>query len=325
MAQASVEIAAEPDPGETVAVCDRCGAVLHGRFCHLCGEDSAAPMRSLKALGEDFLDSVMSYTGQMPATYFAMFARPGRLLSALRRGDSRRYLPPFKLYVTATVIFFLFLSLAGIAVLQMEVVRTGRGAPQVQLAAGRPVLRNFRLEERWLRHPDAVPRDAQAVRALDGAARSKVDEFERAYLGVLRDVAADPKSINEEIAVWAPRALWLMMPLYALLLWPLFGRGRLLSELVVFSLWAHAVLFLVLVLAAIWNLTGLGYGVAVALVVYQAYLTVGLKDYFQTGWPTAALKGAAHSALYLGLLWTPLVAGFFLFEAISRLPPSYWE
>lgn len=317
--------AAEPDLGELVAACDQCGAVLHGRYCHDCGEDNAPPVRSLKALAEDFLDSVVSYTGQMPVTYLAMFLRPQRLLDALRRGDARRYLPPFKLYVTATVIFFLFLSLAGVVVLQMEVVRSGAAAPGVRVEHGRPVLLNFRLEERWLHHHDAVPKDGAAVAALDHAHKSGMDDVEKAYLGLVRDIAADPKPINQEIETWAPRALWLMMPLYALLLWPLFGRGRLLSELAIFALWGHAVLFLVLVAGAIWNFTGLGFGLAMALAVYQAYLTVGLKGYFRTSWPVAALKGAAHSALYMGLLWIPLIVGFFMFEAMGKLPSSFWE
>ena len=318
-------VPSEPHPGEPVAACDQCQAILLGRFCHLCGEDNAPPVRSFRALAEDFLDSVVSYTGQMPVTYLAMFARPTHLLEALRRGDARRYLPPFKLYVTATVIFFLLLSLAGVAVMQLEVVRTGKGAPQVQVATGRPVLLNFRLEERWLHHHDAVAKDRAAVAALDRATKSRLDDMERAYLSLMREVADDPKPLNDEIGTWAPRALWLMMPLYALLLWPFFGRGRYLSELAVFALWAHTLMFLVLILGAAWNFTGLGFGLAMALVAYQAYLTIGLKGYFRTSWPVAALKGAAHSALYLGLLWAPLVAAFFFFQALGRLPSSYWE
>ena len=93
----------------------------------------------------------------------------------------------------------------------------------------------------------------------------------------------------------------------------------------VFALWAHTFLFLLLILGALWNFTGLGFGLAMALLAYQAYLTIGLKGYFRTSWPAAALKGAAHSVLYLGLLWGPLVAAFFIFQALGRLPPSYWE
>ena len=116
-----------------------------------------------------------------------------------------------------------------------------------------------------------------------------------------------------------------MMPLHALLLWPLFRRGHLLAEHLILSLWAHTTIFLALIFGALWNMVGLTYGLAVAMIAYQVYFTLALRGYYAVGWRTAVLKGAVHSFAYIGLLWLPLTIVFFFAQVLSALPASFWE
>jgi hypothetical protein len=304
--------------------CSVCGVTLRGRWCHDCGRDSRPPPRSARDLLEDLFDNVFSFTAALPMTARALVLRPSLTPRAQRDGDRIRFLSPVKLYVTASVIFFLFLGLTGISFIQVAVVRTGEGPPVVR-GGELPKIENFRLEERWLHPGRAAPRDPDVVAAFDRAAASYPDEVTAAYMHFVRRIADDPSVVNQTIATWGPRALWLMMPLHALLLWPLFRRGRYLAEHLILALWAHTVIFLALIAGALWNFTGLGLGVAVALGLYQVYFTAGLRGYYDTSWRAAVLKGAVHSFAYIGLLWLPLTAAFFIAQAMSGLPASYWE
>lgn len=304
--------------------CGACGVALSGRWCHDCGRDSRPPTRSARDLLEDLLDNVFSFTAALPMTVKALALRPSLTPRAQREGDRTRFLSPVKLYVTVSVIFFLFIGLTGISFIQLAVVRTGEGPPVVG-GGELPEFANFRLEERWLHPARAARRDPEVVAAFDRATPTYSDEATVAYMGLVRRIADNPSTINQAIATWAPRALWLMMPLHALLLWPLFRRGRYLADHLILTLWAHSVVFLALIVGGVWNFTGLGWGLGVALSLYQVYFTAGLRGYYDVSWRSAVLKGAMHSFAYIGLLWLPLTAAFFLVQVMSGLPASYWE
>jgi hypothetical protein len=314
----SAETAPEP-------ACRDCGAVLVGRYCHECGDDSRPARRDARALVEDALDNVFSFTRAALPTVRDLALHPARLLIALRDGDRRRYLSPFKLYATATVVFFLFLGLSGVTFFQLRVIRT-EGPPSAVVSGGELVrMTGFRMDERFL-HPRAnAPRDAEVVAAVQAAELRVSDPIERAMIAFVRMAADDPSAMNARIATWAPRVLWVLMPLYALLLWPLFRRGALLVDHFIAALWAHASLFLLLILGALWNMTGLTHGLLLALLAYQGYLTAGLKGYYGGGWASTALKAGVHSVAYIGLCWLPLTAGFFIAEVMAHVPSSYWS
>lgn len=306
-------------------VCDDCGTPLAGRFCHACGEDNAPPRRELRHLAADLLDNIFSFTEHVPSTLRDLAIDPGRILRGLRDGDTRRYLSPFKLYVSATIIFFLFLGLFDVALFQLRTERTGPHAPVVLMKGDTIDGDNFRLHETWLHPRTAAARDPEVVAAFDRFLAGPVDETTRSYALLVRNLADEPTRTNDLIATWAPRVLWLLMPVYALILWPLYRRGTLVAAHAIFALWAHTTLFLLLIVGALWNMTGLGGGLAVAMLLYQAYLTVGLKGYYGRGWAGAVTKGLVHSAVYVGLIWLPLTAAFFFWQAMRNLPASFWE
>ncbi|MFA7264663.1 MAG: DUF3667 domain-containing protein [Caulobacter sp.] len=311
-------------PAEQPA-CDDCGTPLVGRFCHACGEDNAPPRRELRHLLTDLFDTFFSFTEHVPSTLRDLAIDPGRILRGLRDGDTKRYLSPFKLYVSATVLFFLFLGLFDVAFFQLRVERTSPGAPVVLMKAAGVDGDHFRLHETWLHPRTVAARDPQVVAAFDRFLAGPVDETNRSYVMLVRNLADEPARTNDLIATWAPRLLWLLMPVYALLLWPLYRRGTLVADHAIFALWAHTTLFLLLIVGALWNMTGLGGGLAVAMLLYQVYLTVGLKGYYGRSWAGAATKGLVHSAVYVGLIWLPLTAAFFFWQAMQNLPASFWE
>lgn len=295
---------------------------LVGRFCHACGEDSAPPRRELKALLADLADNIFSFTEHVPTTLKDLAVDPGRILRGLRDGDTRRYLSPFKLYVSATVVFFLFLSLSGVTIFQLEVTRTGGPVSAVVRDGELKALRGVRISEVWLHPTQDDLRDQEVVRVLEDATARMTDPVNRAAMEFVRRAADDPQEVSSEIGDWAPRLLWLLMPVFALLLWPLYRRGALMVDHFIFALWAHTSFFLLLILGSLWNFTGLGWGFLVALLVYQAYLTVGLKGYYGRSWTGAVLKGGLHSLVYFGLIWLPITVAYFLWQVFKRLPPE---
>lgn len=307
------------------ARCDDCGTPLVGRFCHACGEDNAPPRREFRALFSDVADNVFSFTEHVPGTLRDLATNPGRILRGLRDGDTKRYLSPMKLYVSASLVFFLFLAMTGVTFFQIRVERRSEQGPPLVEQAGELIrVRGFRLNEEFLHPAWHAPRDPQVVAALDAAHKAHTDDVTRAMLGFLRLAADRPGELTKTVSDWAPRVLWLLMPLYGLMLWPLYGRGTLVVDHFIFALWAHTTLFFLLMLGSLWNFTGLGHGLVLALVAYQAYFTMGLKGYYARSWAGAAAKGLLHSGVYFGLIWLPLTAAFFIWQVVRHMPPGYF-
>ncbi|MFN3931273.1 MAG: DUF3667 domain-containing protein [Brevundimonas sp.] len=310
--------------GEGADRCADCSASLHGRFCHLCGHDSRPPPRRLRDLADDLLDNVFSFTTALPVTLKSMLLTPGAVPRAHMDGDRSRFLSPVKLYVTASLIFFLFMGLTGVVMLQVRIEKTGD--PWVRIANDEIFAGGFHGLPYWLQRPTNEAPDSEILAALEAASRQQegADDFDRSSVIVLREFIQNPASVNNEIATWMPRALWLLMPVYALLLWPLYARGRLLIEHVIFSLWAHSLMFILLVLGAIWNFLGVGHGLLLAFALYQVWITRGLRGYYGSSWKGAVLKGAALNLAYLFLLWLPLIIAFAMWQASEHVPLSYW-
>ncbi|WP_292126999.1 hypothetical protein, partial [Brevundimonas sp.] len=111
--------------------------------------------------------------------------------------------------------------------------------------------------------------------------------------------------ITERMAAWLPNALWLLMPLFAVLLAPLFGRRRLFMEHLVFAMWAHSTAFGLLILLAVVNRFGADAPAWPLLAPYLAYLVMSARAYYGLSLASAAWRCAAHTALYVGLVLLP--------------------
>lgn len=320
------------DGSQTQAVeaeqrCAACDVALYGRYCHLCGDDSLPPVRNWRDLVEDLLDNAFDFTSAVPRTMRALFTRPSLVPRALRSGDRRNFLPPVKLYISATVVFFLFIAVTHAEIVQWDIVPDGKEPPRVVVDHGHVArLENAHLGAKWLRPHEPHARNREAVAAFDAAIPQVKDPAEQALLKAARAVADHPGALNDDIETWAPRALWVMMPLYALLLWALYRKGRLLSEHVIFTLWAHALLFLMLMAGAGWNMVGLSHGLPLALLAYQLYVTASLKGYYDDSWGGAAWKGAVHTGAYIGLIWLPVGFSFVLLsQAHGYFENGVWK
>lgn len=304
-------------------LCDDCGSPLVGRFCHACGEDSQPPRRELKFLFADALDNIFSFTEHVPHTLRDLLLDPGRILRGLRDGDRKRYLSPFKLYVSASLVFFLFLGITGVSMMQFEVRRTGGPVVVSELADGTTEMKGFYIQARTLMPEDPTTPHPEVAAALKNASKTLADEGNRAFLAALLLAVEKPQVINDDIATWAPRALWLLMPLYALMIWPLYGRGTLLADHFIFSLWGHTTLYLLMIGGALWNMAGPKIGLGLVLLAYQVYLTIGLKTYYGRSWFGAVVKGGLISAAYTAV-WLGLSFVFFIWQALKFLPPDYF-
>lgn len=87
--------------------CANCGTAAPLAYCPACGQEQHDYHRTLRALGGEVLDAFAGWDHKIIATFRTLLLRPGVLTREFLAGRRARYLRPLRLYLTASVAFFL--------------------------------------------------------------------------------------------------------------------------------------------------------------------------------------------------------------------------
>jgi hypothetical protein len=90
--------------------CLDCGAPLSGKYCIACGQRAQVRSLSLPSLAHDALQDFTNFDSRAWTTLRALLMRPGFLTNEFVQGRRTRYLPPFRLYLVLSLVFFVVLS-----------------------------------------------------------------------------------------------------------------------------------------------------------------------------------------------------------------------
>ena len=288
--------------------CLACGAVLGGRYCHACGQDSQARPRPLRDWAAEAFSEANLVDGRTARTLIALALRPGRLLEACRDGSGSLYQTPTKSFVVATALFLLALNFSDVALYQYVARVTDPTRPVTAVADpdGATVhLGNVTQAELWMQRRVEPAIDTAVTAAVQAAADRATTELDRQNLLYENQSNSEQAIISERLATWLPNALWLLMPAYALMLAPFFGRRRLFMEHLIFALWAHVAGFSLLILLALANKFGASASAWPLVFPYLAFFTLAASRYYGVGRLQALWRGGVHLALYTGLALFP--------------------
>ncbi len=256
---------ASPEPVAESPACRNCGEKLLGDFCWRCGQEAADFHRPLRSLAADFLDNVLSLDTKLLRTLGPLLFRPGRLTREYLAGRRASYVRPLKLYLLAALLSF------GVLAIWPE-------------SAVKVVVKDTQAEEKA---DDVVSPPPFGMEGLD---------FEKAL--------ADPQRFAQSFTANLPRAFFLFLPVFALLLKLLYlKRGILYLDHLVFALYFHAFAFLVMAAAIPINETGIPRGAAAAIGITAwiwifVYLFLALRTVYRDSRLTAVLRFAALILLY---------------------------
>ena len=278
--------------------CTNCGDPTVGNFCPNCGQRKVEVRVSTRRMLLEALDDQFSLNSALPRTLGALFFRPGRLTREYVDGRIVRYIPPLRLYLFASLVFFLVLSLVP-EVRRMGFVRMD-GAPVTSdstgvradsAAAGDSTAADSAAAR------DTVPKDwakeidfRTPIPAVNRAARAKLDQL---------DDMPPAQAMNQLMAEYLERAPAMMiafLPVFAAVLKLLYiRRRRFYVEHFVFALHVHAFAFVtgtaMLLLRWQW--------LELALMAWLfVYIYLAMKAFYAQGWIKTGLKYLALGFAY---------------------------
>lgn len=136
-------------------VCLNCQATVHGRYCHVCGQENIEPHESFWHLLTHFVYDITHFDGKFFSTLRYLLFKPGYLSHEYLRGRRASYLHPIRMYVFTSAFFFLiFFSLGK----DKDVVNVNdTGTTMKELVE--ELERNRAKVERNLKRTDSLKRD----------------------------------------------------------------------------------------------------------------------------------------------------------------------
>jgi hypothetical protein len=93
----------------TAELCRNCDAQLQGHFCHSCGQPHKPLDPTFKDLWHEGVHEFLHIDGKILHTVKLLLLRPGFLTAEFLAGRRARYMGPFRLYLTISLIFFFLL------------------------------------------------------------------------------------------------------------------------------------------------------------------------------------------------------------------------
>lgn len=289
--------------------CENCGTALAGPFCHACGQHDFPFHQSFWHVVQDALENFFHFEGKFFRNVITLLFRPGELTAAFNRGQRVAQMPPFRLYLFVSVIFFVafFPHRAPTPATAMtwniaKAEATSHSAETVgSLVAG------------------ATPAAAPARAAPTGVGQKIEHLLER-----MVDEEFRQRVVGEFLHA-LPRLLLVALPLFALYTRVLFrGSGQVYLQHLVLALHYHTFVYLWLMLTDGWSgIAGLASGAlgsgvdnlcGLWMTVYPVWM---LRRLFGNSWVLTTVKAALLTAVYCFTLGAIFLAGFLLLIAFE--------
>ena len=89
--------------------CRNCGETVEQRYCTNCGQLAASFHRPILSLIGETISDTFTVDGRLARTLPILLFRPGRLTRNYTEGKRARYVPPFRLFLLASLVFYLVL------------------------------------------------------------------------------------------------------------------------------------------------------------------------------------------------------------------------
>lgn len=205
-----------PSPAAEPRACLNCGETLLGPYCWNCGQEDLDLHRPLRQLAREATGDLLNLDTRLLRTLGPLFFRPGFLIREYLAGRRVHFVPPLKMFLLATLIFFGLVTILPKG--RIAVFRSASQEPTPS-SVSRP------QEESDLSWID---------RRLDDAANRSVE---------------NPEAFGEALLANLSRAFFGLLPFFALLLKLFYRRqDRYYLDHLIFALYYHAFAFVLLTL-----------------------------------------------------------------------------
>lgn len=278
-------------------LCQNCQTPMQGPFCYQCGQHEKTSLRHAGLLLRDILHDVFNLDSRAVRTLKPLLFKPGFLTLEYFAGRRQRYVPPLRLYVIASLVFFLIAGLmfslgkgfefnndeqAAEELLKEPEMQQALQNPQVAAAMqnAAPAMRDAMAKQGMVTPaepalpelpkvegteqtatPPPAKTDAKVeisifepVPFLPDVANQWIKELNSEVSAKAKRIQDDPKKLAEVVLSVLPQSMFILLPLFALLLKLFYPfANRLYMEHLIVALHSHCFMFILFTLLMVAN------------------------------------------------------------------------
>lgn len=228
--------------------CLNCGAGLKSgmRFCPTCGQENRPRVIPFSLLFREWLDDYFSFDSRFFKSVFSLLLRPGFLTKEYNAGRRIQYMPPLRMYIVSSLIYFSLLSLGFFT--------RPSGTPMTNVSLSTDSTFSLTLNDTKIEfsNKEAFKRKigTQGMEAFLDSLQVERGTFKRFFTQqLIRNALGDSDDLFSRFRSNASVMVFFLMPVMALLLMLLFrSRKMYFMEHLIFSFHLHSLFFLLLTL-----------------------------------------------------------------------------
>lgn len=284
--------------------CPNCNTLLDNseNFCPNCGQENHEIIRPASHLFQELLGNLFNIDSRFFHTIKALFLSPGKLTKEYNAGRRMYYLPPIRIYLIASVLFFLSQSFSmtmsdeRIQSIKKEISEKQKDSIGINLINDSFKVTNAEL----VAFANSSDEELNAV-LLDR--KIKPSFLNRLFMRQgSKAINGNINSLSETFQKYLSFAMFLFMPMMGLLLMFFYRKQKkFYVEHLIFSIHFHAVAFFILgglsmlsfLPKSIIPFLGMMIQLSVAI-----YFILYLKNVYQQSWGKTVLKWLGLSITY---------------------------
>jgi len=282
--------------GSGADVCLNCGHVLAESYCPACGQRRVHTDLTLHEFLDETTHELVHWDGKIPRTLKTLFLKPGLLTVDFLAGRRARWLAPLRIYLICSVAYFLSGPL-----IEAVTHRSAREMARFSITNG---------DGTRTLTPEMRERIKQGLPA-------RVFGIER-----LERAAADSAKLNHEIQAVLPKAMFALLPMFALLTWIAWRHAlprypaHLYVALHLHAAWFGAMMASTIAAGFIRSNTVAGIVGLFVLLYVPWYGLMAVRRIFGESWPRTIAKAGLVTAVY---------GACFLVTSMSLLAYALWR
>ncbi len=298
--------------------CLNCGTVVSGKHCAQCGQAADVHVLSMKEVAGDVTHSLLHLDSRVWRTLRMLALRPGELTREFIAGRHQEYLPPFRLYLAISILFFALSAVLPDQTVEKVDAEGNTVEVPIRIVPREDIRRELEAEGVDPARIDEIVKGGGCT--VDFSDSKSLEDVEQSFSRACLRMRADGgKAFVERFVSTAPKLMFLFLPLMAGVALLFYWRPRrLYAEHLVLFLHNHAFTFLLIgvmeVLDAIVNLkiplAGFLNFIMFILCLYLPYYVFrSMRVVYGEGRVKTTLKFFALSTFYFVLLGITMFAG----------------
>lgn len=307
--------------------CENCGTPLAGPYCHKCGQHDFEFHRSFRHVFMEALENFFHFDAKFFRNIATLLFYPGRLTAEFNSGKRASQMPPFRLYVFISLLFFFFIFLGKKVddplkedrpgeLKSLGVVKDPRALKEALTEMKKDLAEDHAVQEAAAPSVEKTPSGA----ATKSGAKKPVQQSEFGqWIQHHGERMVDPahrKEVSEVFVHSIPKMLLVCLPFFALFTRFLFRKsGQVYLQHLVLALHFHTFIYLWWLFSTGWGfLAGFAPFALQGWVVFacNAWMTLYpflmLRRLFANSWPKTIFKGILLTFAYIFTLATVFIA-----------------